>query len=88
MKPMEEEAASGLEKKIVGKMNELISALANARKADVAWKDEAVRRFEALEREVMALKARNQSLKIAKGKAAAAQMRAEAKLEEARRLLH
>ena len=88
MKPMEEEAASGLEKKIVGKMNELISALANARKADVAWKDEAVRRFEALEREVMALKARNQGLKIAKGKAAAAQMRAEAKLEEARRLLH
>jgi len=88
MKPMEEEAASGLGKKIVGKMNELISALANARKADVAWKDEAVRRFEALEREVMALKARNQGLKIAKGKAAAAQMRAEAKLEEARRLLH
>jgi len=36
----------------------------------------------------MALKARNQGLKIAKGKAAAAQMRAEAKLEEARRLLH
>ena len=45
MKPMEEEAASGLEKKIVGKMNELISALANARKADAAWKDEAVRRL-------------------------------------------
>ena len=45
MEPMEEEAASGLEKKIVGKMNELFSALANARKADVAWKDEAVRRL-------------------------------------------
>jgi hypothetical protein len=88
MEPMDEGAASGLGAKIVGKINELIYALTNDRKADVAWKAEAERRFIELEREVAALKAQNHGLKSSKGKAIVAQRRAESKLEEARRLLH
>jgi hypothetical protein len=88
MEPMVDEAASVLGKKIIAKINELINSLTTHRKADAAWKDEAIDRFIALEEEVNALKARNQGLKISKGKAVAAQMRAESKLEEARRLLH
>lgn len=88
MEPMDEGAASGLGARIVGKINELIYALTNDRKADVAWKAEAERRFIELEREVTALKAQNHGLKSSKGKAIAAQRRVESKLEEARRLLH
>jgi hypothetical protein len=54
----------------------------------VAWKEEAERRFATLEEEVAYIKARNHGLKIARGKAIAAQERVEEKLEEARRLLN
>jgi hypothetical protein len=40
------------------------------------------------ERQLQVLQARNHGLKSSKGKAIAAQQRAEAKLEEARRLLN
>jgi hypothetical protein len=85
---LDEGAASGLGARIVKKSNELIDGLTNDRRADAAWKSEAECRFRSLEEEVNALKARNRGLKISKGKAMAAQKRAEAKLEEARRLLH
>jgi hypothetical protein len=88
MESMDEDAASGLGARIVKKINELIDGLTNDRKADVAWKSEAEWRFRKLEEEVNALKTRNHGLKTAKGKAIAAQKRAEAKLEEARKLLH
>jgi hypothetical protein len=88
MEPMDEEAASGLGRKIIAKINDLIEALSGDRKADVAWKQEAERRFATLEEEVAYLKARNHGLKIARGKAIASQERVEAKLEEARRLLN
>ena len=57
-------------------------------KADTAWKSEAEVRFAQIERDMQVLKAENKGLKISKGKAAAARQRAEAKLQEARRLLH
>jgi hypothetical protein len=88
MEPMSEDAASGLGARIVKKINELIDGLTKDRRADAAWKSEAECRFRNLEEEVNALKARNRSLKIARGKAMAAQRRAETKLEEARKLLH
>jgi hypothetical protein len=88
MELMDEDAASGLGARIVKKINELIDGLTNDRKADAAWKIEAEERFRKLEDDLNALKARNHGLKTAKGKAIAAQRRAEAKLEEARRLLH
>ncbi len=52
MEPMDEEAASGLGRKIIAKINDLIEALSGDRKADVAWKEEAERRFATLEEEV------------------------------------
>jgi hypothetical protein len=88
MKPMEEEAASGLAARIIAKINELIEWVTNERKADTAWKTEAEVRFSQLEREVREIKAENKGLKISKGKVAAAKRRAEIELEEARRLLH
>lgn len=88
MEPTDENSASGLGARIVKKINELIDGLTNDRKADAAWKGEAERRFRKLEDEVNALRDRNRGLKIAKGKAMAAQRRAETKLEEARKLLH
>jgi hypothetical protein len=88
MKPMDEEAASGLGARIVEKINDLISYVAKSAKADTAWKTEAEQRFKKLEADVAALKAQNRGLKVSKGKALAAQKRAEAKLDEARRLLN
>lgn len=81
-------AASGLGARIVGKINELIEMLTRDRKADLAWKEEAERRFADLEGEAAYLRTRNHGLKVAKGKATASQARVEAKLEEARRLLN
>jgi hypothetical protein len=66
----------------------LIDGFTKDRKADADWKAEAVRRFEGLEGEVLELQAQNHGLKSSKGKAVAAQRRAEAKLEEARQLFH
>jgi hypothetical protein len=88
MQPIDEEAASGLAGRIIEKVNELIEWISNHGRADAAWKAEAEARFSRLEAEVRQLNAKNKGLKIAKGRAAAARQRAEAKLEEARRLLH
>jgi hypothetical protein len=88
MQPMDEKAASGLGLKIIVKINELIVAITADRKADVAWKISMEDRISALEGEARELKTHNHGLKIAKGKAIAAQAKIEAKLQEARRLLH
>jgi hypothetical protein len=88
MEPMDDDAVSGLGARIVRKINELMDAITNDRKADVAWKAEAERRFNDLEGGAAALQAQNHGLKSSKGRVVAAQRRAEAKLEEARRVLH
>ena len=88
MELMDEKAASGLGSKIIAKINELIGTIAVDRKADAAWRMETKRRIAAPEGQAKALRTRNLGLKIAKCKAIAAQARIEAKLEEARRLLH
>ena len=88
MEPMDEEAASGLGAKIVAKINELIGTITSDRKADAAWKADIEWRLSETEGQLRILQARNHGLKSAKGKAIAAQRKAEAKLEEARRLLN
>lgn len=95
IKPMDEQAASSLGARLVAKANELIEWATSHHKADSAWKAEAEMRLKNLENDVAALKAQNRGLKIAKGKATsakskalAAQRIAEAKLAEARRILH
>ena len=88
MELMDEQAASGLASRIIEKINELIDWVKTDRKADTAWKAEAEMRFSRLEAELQELKIQNKGLKISKGKATAARARVEAKLEEARRLLH
>jgi hypothetical protein len=88
MEALNEEAASGLGAKIVAKINEVISAIKNERKADAAWKADIEWRLREAEEKLKILQARNHGLKIIKGKAVAAQRRAEAKLEEARQLLN
>lgn len=88
MEPVDEEAASGPGRRIIVKINKLIETLGDDRKADVAWKEEAERRFAVLEEEVAYLRARNRDMKSAKAKAIATQARVELKLEEARRLLN
>jgi len=88
MEPIDESAASGLGARIVQKINDLVDALTKERKGDAAWKAEAERRFREIEIELAALRSQIHGLKSSKGKVVAAQLRAEAKLEEARRLLH
>ena len=88
MEAMNEEAASGLGKRIVTKINDIISAIKNDRNANAAWKADIESRLVQLENELQALQAQNHGLKSIKGKAIAAQRRAEAKLAEARRLLN
>jgi hypothetical protein len=88
MQPMDEEAASGLGARIVAKINDLIGTIITDRKADAAWKAAIEWRLREAEEQLQVLQARNHGLKSIKGKAVAAQRRAEAKLEEARRLLN
>ena len=85
---MNQEAASGLGKRIVTKINDVISAIKNDRNANAAWKADIEWRLVQLENELRALQTQNHGLKSIKGKAIAAQRRAEAKLAEARRLLN
>ena len=88
MEPMDEEAASGLGRRVVAKINELIGTITSDRKVDAVWKANIEWRLKEAEGQLQILQARNHGLKSAKGKAIAAQQRAEAKLEEARRLLN
>lgn len=88
MEPIDEKAASGLGARIVGKINEIISSITSDRKADAAWKADVEWRLGEVEKQLRVLQSRNHGLKSSKGKAIAAQRKAEEKLEEARRLLN
>lgn len=85
---MNEEAASGLGARIISKINEIISTIKSERKADTAWRIDIESRLIVAEEALRALQAQNHGLKSTRGKALAAQKRAETKLEEARRLLN